>query len=137
MRRWVTSFLLLIVYLLHIAWSLSSEVDCYWLQEFLAPKCFTELSTSDDESLRWKSFQDCKDLAAQLSATFQGATQNNCCVLFHSQTSRHIAPSIPLMALHWKNSQKDLKKRMENVQTDEDPRQPYHTFYNALKAIEK
>ncbi|OMO57718.1 hypothetical protein CCACVL1_25694 [Corchorus capsularis] len=37
-------------------------------------QCFVELSTSDDESLRCKFFQDCKGLAAQLSGTFQGAT---------------------------------------------------------------
>lgn len=34
------------------------------------------LSTSNDESLSSKSFQDCKDLAARLSGLFVGVSRN-------------------------------------------------------------
>ncbi|OMO57291.1 hypothetical protein CCACVL1_25850 [Corchorus capsularis] len=43
----------------------------------------------------------------------------------------YFIPELPISDVQ--DIQKDLEKRMENVQTDEDPSrwQPYHTFYNA------
>ncbi|OMO64970.1 stromal antigen [Corchorus olitorius] len=121
-------------------------------------QCFMELSTSDDESLRCKSFQDCKDLAAELSGTFEGANQekDRSDILkivkggityafedapkqlsFLEAAVSCFIPELPISDVQ--DIQKDLEKRMENHQTVEDPSrwQHYHAFYNALKAIKK
>ncbi|RVX20901.1 Sister-chromatid cohesion protein 3 [Vitis vinifera] len=114
-----------------------------------------ELSRSDDTSLASKSVKDCKDLAARLSTTFMGAARNK-----HRLDILRIvkdgidyafvdAPKqlsfLEIAVLHFVSrlptsdvleiSLKDVQKRTENVNTDEDPSgwRPYYTFIDSLR----
>lgn len=112
------------------------------------------LSRTNNQSLASKSFQECKDLAARLSGTFAGAARTKhrlhilkivkygieyafvsapeklsfleCCLL--PFVSKLPTPDI-LDIL------KDVQKRSENVNTDEDPSgwRPYYTFVDTLR----
>lgn len=113
-----------------------------------------ELSISDDTSLASKSVKDCKDLAARLSTTFMGAARNK-----HRLDILRIvkdgidyafvdAPKqlsfLEIAVLHFVSRLptsdvleilKDVQKRTENVNTDEDPSgwRPYYTFIDSLR----
>ncbi|OVA11427.1 STAG [Macleaya cordata] len=112
-----------------------------------------EVSRSDDESLTSKSFVECKDLAARLSGTFMGAARNK----YRSDILKIVkegilfafedAPKQLLFleaVLHFVSKLptsdvleilKDVQKRTENVNTDEDPSgwRPYYTFVDHLR----
>ncbi|KAK9281795.1 hypothetical protein L1049_004701 [Liquidambar formosana] len=108
-----------------------------------------ELSRSDDESLVGKSFLECKELAARLSGTFMGAARNK----HRSDILKIVKDGIEYAfvdtpkqlsflegsVLHFVSKLptpdvldilKDVQKRTENVNTDEDPSgwRPYYTF---------
>ncbi|KAJ4968916.1 hypothetical protein NE237_015617 [Protea cynaroides] len=113
-----------------------------------------ELSKGDDESSASKSFAECKDLAARLSGTFMGAARSK-----HRVDILHIvkggvsfafldAPRklsflegavIPFVSKLPSSDAldilKDVQKRTENVNTDEDPSgwRPYYTFVDKLR----
>ncbi|XVF21866.1 hypothetical protein REPUB_Repub12eG0126300 [Reevesia pubescens] len=112
-----------------------------------------ELSESDNESLKSESFQDCKNLASRLAGIFIGAARNK-----HRQEIFKIvkegieyafqdAPKqlsfLEVSVLHFasrlsvpdiRDILKDVQKRTENVNTDEDPSgwRPYNIFYDSL-----
>ncbi|KAB1203030.1 Sister-chromatid cohesion protein 3 [Morella rubra] len=113
-----------------------------------------ELSRSDDETLTSKSFIECKDLATRLSATFVGAARNKYRsdilkivkdgieyafvdapkqLLFLEGAVLHFISKLP--ATDVLDILKDVQKRTENVNTDEDPSgwRPYHTFVDSLR----
>lgn len=113
-----------------------------------------DLSGVDDESLASKSFSECKDLATRLSGTFVGAARN----MHKSGILKIVKDGISYAFL---NAPKllsflegavlpfvsklpgpdvldileDVKRRSENVNTDEDPSgwRPYYTFINQLR----
>ncbi|XP_042517338.1 sister-chromatid cohesion protein 3 [Macadamia integrifolia] len=113
-----------------------------------------ELSKSDDESSASKSFSECKDLAARLSGTFVGAARSKHRVdilqivkggvsfafldaprklSFLEGAVIHFVSKLPSSdAL---DILKDVQKRTENVNTDEDPSgwRPYYTFVDTLR----
>ncbi|KDP21541.1 hypothetical protein JCGZ_22012 [Jatropha curcas] len=112
-----------------------------------------ELSRSDDGSVG-KSFQECKDLAARLSATFMGAARNKhrADILkivkegieyafidspkqlsFLEGAVLHFVSKLPTSDVL--EILKDVQSRTENVNTDEDPSgwRPYHTFVDNLR----
>ncbi|XP_008812653.1 sister-chromatid cohesion protein 3 [Phoenix dactylifera] len=112
-----------------------------------------DLSRSDNESLASKSYSDCKDLAARLSGTFMGAARNK-----HKLEILKIVKAGISFAFEDAPKQlsflegavlpfvsklptsdvldilKDVEKRSENVNTDEDPSgwRPYFTFVEHL-----
>ncbi|KAJ0975649.1 hypothetical protein J5N97_017614 [Dioscorea zingiberensis] len=113
-----------------------------------------DLSESDYESLANKSSSDFKDLAIRLSATFVGAARNK----YRSEilqiakdgisfafvdAPKHlpflegaVLPFIPkLPPTDIVEILKDVQRRSENVNTDEDPSgwRPYYTFMEHLK----
>ncbi|GMN38154.1 hypothetical protein TIFTF001_007378 [Ficus carica] len=113
-----------------------------------------ELSRSDDESLATKYFQDCKELSARLSATFVGAARNKHRVdilkivkdgiehafvdapkqlSFLECSVLHFVSRLPTPDIQ--DIMKDVQKRTENVNTDEDPSgwRPYYTFIDSLR----
>ncbi|XP_059660558.1 sister-chromatid cohesion protein 3 isoform X2 [Cornus florida] len=112
------------------------------------------LSISNDESLAGKFLQECKDLAARLSGTFVGAARNK----HRSEILKIVKDGIeyafvntPMQlsfldgaVLHFVSKLptpdildilKDVQKRTENVNTDEDPSgwRPYYTFVDTLR----
>ncbi|RZC53339.1 hypothetical protein C5167_012201 [Papaver somniferum] len=112
-----------------------------------------EVSKSDDESLTSKSLTECKDLAARLAETFVGAARNK----YRSDILKIVKEGI-LFAFEDAPRQlsfleailhfvyrlptsdileivKDVQKRTENVNTDEDPSgwRPYVTFVDHLR----
>ncbi|RZC93867.1 hypothetical protein C5167_016561 [Papaver somniferum] len=112
-----------------------------------------EVSKSDDESLTSKSLTECKDLAARLAETFVGAVRNK----YRSDILKIVKQGI-LFAFEDAPRQlsfleailhfvyrlptsdileivKDVQKRTENVNTDEDPSgwRPYVTFVDHLR----
>ncbi|XP_043711657.1 sister-chromatid cohesion protein 3 [Telopea speciosissima] len=112
-----------------------------------------ELSKSDDELSASKSFAECKDLAARLSGTFVGAARSKHTVdilqivkggvsfafldaprklSFLEGAVIHFMPKLP--GSYALDILKDVQKRTENVNTDEDPSgwRPYYTFVDTL-----
>ncbi|ONK61536.1 uncharacterized protein A4U43_C08F30980 [Asparagus officinalis] len=113
-----------------------------------------DLSGFGDESLASKSFSECKDLAARLSGTFVGAARN-----IHRSGILKIAKDgisfafidapkqlsflegavLPFVSKLPGSDVLDIleevKRRSENVNTDEDPSgwRPYYTFVNQLR----
>ncbi|XP_077232423.1 sister-chromatid cohesion protein 3 [Tasmannia lanceolata] len=113
-----------------------------------------EISKSDDEPLTSKSFLECKDLAARLSGTFVGAARNKHRshilkivkdgVSFAFVDAPKQLPFLEGVVLHFVSKLptsdvleilKDVQKRSENVNTDEDPSgwRPYYTFVDHLR----
>ncbi|XP_010244638.1 PREDICTED: sister-chromatid cohesion protein 3 isoform X2 [Nelumbo nucifera] len=113
-----------------------------------------EVSKRDDDSSSSKSFLDCKDLASRLSGTFVGAARNKHradilqivrdAVAFSFIDAPKQLPFLEGAVLQFvsklPNSDvldilKDVQKRIENVNTDEDPSgwRPYHIFVNTLR----
>ncbi|KAG2697238.1 hypothetical protein I3843_07G096600 [Carya illinoinensis] len=113
-----------------------------------------ELSLSEDEPLSSKSFLECKELATRLSGTFMGAARNK----HRSDILKIVKEGIEYAfvdapkqlsflegaVLHFVSKLptpdvldiiKDVQKRAENVNTDEDPSgwRPYHTFVDSLR----
>ncbi|KAL3531404.1 hypothetical protein ACH5RR_010726 [Cinchona calisaya] len=111
------------------------------------------LSTSNDESLSSKSFQDCKDLATRLSGLFVGVSRNKHRsdilnivtagidyafldapkqLSFLDGTVLHFVSKLPTTDIL--DVLKDVEKRTENVNTDEDPSgwRPYYAFVDTL-----
>ncbi|KAJ7977482.1 sister-chromatid cohesion protein 3 [Quillaja saponaria] len=113
----------------------------------------TELSRSEDDSLTSNSIQECKDLAARLSGTFVGAARNKHRMdilkvvkdgieyafvdapkhLAFLEALLHFVSKLPTSDVL--EIMKDVQKRTENVDTDEDPSgwRSYHTFVDSLR----
>ncbi|XP_010914380.1 sister-chromatid cohesion protein 3 isoform X2 [Elaeis guineensis] len=112
-----------------------------------------DLSMSDNESLASKSYSDCKDLATRLSATFMGAARNKhkleilkivkAGISFAFEDSPKqlsfleggVLPFVSkLPTSDVLDILKDVEKRSENVNTDEDPSgwRPYYNFVEHL-----
>ncbi|XP_038682109.1 sister-chromatid cohesion protein 3 isoform X3 [Tripterygium wilfordii] len=113
-----------------------------------------ELSRSVDESITGKSFLECKELAARLSGTFMGAARNKHRSAILKLVKDGIeyafadAPKqlsfLEAAVIHFVSklaspdvldiSLKDVEKRAENVNTDEDPSgwRPYHVFVDTI-----
>ncbi|KAM7521536.1 hypothetical protein LguiA_011438 [Lonicera macranthoides] len=112
------------------------------------------LSSSSDESMSVKSFQECKDLAARLSGTFVGAARNKhrADILkmvedgiefafvdspkqlsFLEGAVLHFVSKLPTPDMV--DILKNVQKRTENVNTEEDPSgwRPYYSFVDGLK----
>ncbi|XP_071920942.1 sister-chromatid cohesion protein 3-like isoform X1 [Coffea arabica] len=112
------------------------------------------LSTGRDESLASKSFQDCKHLAARLSGLFVGVSRNKYRsdilyivsagieyafrdapkqLSFLDGAVLHFVSKLPPTDIL--NVLKDVEKRTENVNTDEDPSgwRPYFAFVDTLR----
>ncbi|KAJ8748414.1 hypothetical protein K2173_003051 [Erythroxylum novogranatense] len=112
-----------------------------------------DLAKSDDESYR-KSFQECKDLATRLSGMYVGAARNK----HRSDILRLVKDGIEFAftdtpkqlsflegaVLHFVSKLpapdvmeilKDVQRRTQNVNTDEDPSgwRPYFTFIDTLR----
>ncbi|OWM87185.1 hypothetical protein CDL15_Pgr010217 [Punica granatum] len=112
-----------------------------------------EFLRDGDQSLTGKLFQDCKDLSARLSAMFTGAARNRHrleilkivrdgidyafsdapkqlsfleCSMLHFVSKLPPADILEIL--------KNVQKRTQNVNTDEDPSgwRPYHTFVDTL-----
>ncbi|KAH7517148.1 hypothetical protein FEM48_Zijuj09G0031600 [Ziziphus jujuba var. spinosa] len=113
-----------------------------------------EHSKGDDESLANKYFQECKELAARLSGTFIGAARNKHrldilkIVKYGIEHAFIDAPKqlsfLEGSVLHFVSKlptpdildvMKDVQKRTESVDTDEDPSgwRPYYTFVDNLR----
>ncbi|KAK6940896.1 STAG protein, partial [Dillenia turbinata] len=113
-----------------------------------------ELSNSDDESLASKSFQDCTDLAVRLSGIFVGAARNKYRLdivkivkdgiefafldspkqlSFLECAVSYFVSKLPTQDVV--DILKDVQKRTENINTDEDPSgwRPYYTFVDNLR----
>ncbi|XP_058083552.1 sister-chromatid cohesion protein 3 [Magnolia sinica] len=113
-----------------------------------------ELSKSDDESMSGKSLQEFKDLATRLSGTFVGAARNKhrshilkICkdgisfafvdapkqLAFLEGAVLQFVSKLPTSDVL--EILKDVQKRSENVNTDEDPSgwRPYYTFVEHLR----
>ncbi|GAV79062.1 STAG domain-containing protein [Cephalotus follicularis] len=113
-----------------------------------------ELSRSNDESLTGKSFRECKDLATRLSGTYVGAARNKHRfdilrivkegidyafvdvpkqLSFLEAVVLHFVTKLPTTDIT--DILKDVQKRTENVNTDEDPSgwRPYYTFVENLQ----
>ncbi|EXC34668.1 hypothetical protein L484_020437 [Morus notabilis] len=113
-----------------------------------------ELTRSDDESLATKLFLECKELSARLSGTFVGAARNKhkADILkivkdgiehafvdapkqlsFLEGSVLHFVSRLPTPDIL--DIMKDVEKRTENVNTDEDPSgwRPYYTFIDSLR----
>ncbi|KAL5561587.1 hypothetical protein UlMin_031334 [Ulmus minor] len=109
---------------------------------------------NDDESLASKNFSDCKELAARLSGTFIGAARNKHILDILKIVKDGIeyafldAPKqlsfLDSCVLHFVSKlptpdvleiMKDVQKRTENVNTDEDPSgwRPYYSFIDSLR----
>ncbi|XP_038682108.1 sister-chromatid cohesion protein 3 isoform X2 [Tripterygium wilfordii] len=112
-----------------------------------------ELSRSVDESITGKSFLECKELAARLSGTFMGAARNKHRSAILKLVKDGIeyafadAPKqlsfLEAAVIHFVSKLaspdvldilKDVEKRAENVNTDEDPSgwRPYHVFVDTI-----
>ncbi|XVF32673.1 hypothetical protein REPUB_Repub17cG0102900 [Reevesia pubescens] len=112
-----------------------------------------ELSKSDDESLKSESFQECKNLAARLAGIFIGAARNKHRpeilrivkegIEYAFQDAPKQMSFLEASVLHFasrlsvpdiRDILKDVQKRTENVNTDEDPSgwHPYKSFYDSL-----
>ncbi|XP_022758099.1 sister-chromatid cohesion protein 3-like [Durio zibethinus] len=112
-----------------------------------------ELSESDDESLKSESFLECKNLAARLAGIFVGAARNKHRpeilkivkegieyafqdapkqLSFLESSVLHFASRLSVPDI--RDILKDVQKRTENVNTDEDPSgwRPYDIFYDSL-----
>ncbi|XP_021906782.1 sister-chromatid cohesion protein 3 [Carica papaya] len=114
-----------------------------------------KLSTDYDESVRSRYFQECKNLAARLSGTFMGAARNK----YRSEILTIVREGIDYAfieaprqlsflegaILHFVSKLpssdvmdilKDVQKRRENFNTDEDPSgwRPYFTFVDTLSS---
>ncbi|PON96681.1 Coatomer beta subunit [Trema orientale] len=112
-----------------------------------------ELSRSDDESLATKYFLECKELASRLSGTFVGAARNKHRsdilkivadgiehafvdapkqLSFLEGSVLHFVSKLPTSDIQ--DIMKNVEKRTENVNTDEDPSgwRPYYTFIDSL-----
>ncbi|KAG4120112.1 hypothetical protein ERO13_D11G123600v2 [Gossypium hirsutum] len=112
-----------------------------------------ELSRSDDESIKSESFQECKNLAARLAGIFVGAARNKHRpeilkivkegieyafedtpkhLSFLEASVLHFASRLPAPDI--RDVLKDVQKRTENVNAEEDPSgwRPYNTFYESL-----
>ncbi|PIA39433.1 hypothetical protein AQUCO_02600110v1 [Aquilegia coerulea] len=113
-----------------------------------------ESSDNDDESTGSKSFLSCKDLAARLSGTFSGAARHKHRsdilkivkdgVSFSFVDAPINLPFLEGVVLQFVSKLptsdildilKEVQKRTENVNTDEDPSgwRPYYTFVNHLR----
>ncbi|KAK1561092.1 hypothetical protein Q3G72_034335 [Acer saccharum] len=113
-----------------------------------------ELSRSDDKSLTDKSFVECKELAARLSGTFVGAarTKHRPDILkFVKEGIEYAFADAPKqlsflegVVIHFVSKLptpdvldmlKDVQKRTENINTDEDPSgwRPYNSFVESLR----
>ncbi|KAL5793037.1 hypothetical protein ACOSP7_001631 [Xanthoceras sorbifolium] len=113
-----------------------------------------ELSRSDDKTLTDKSFVECKELAARLSGTFMGAARNKHrtdILKFVKEGIEYAFVDAPKQlsflegaVLHFVSKLptpdvldilKDVQKRTENINTDEDPSgwRPYNTFVESLR----
>ncbi|XXG54284.1 hypothetical protein AAC387_Pa03g2208 [Persea americana] len=113
-----------------------------------------ELSKSDDESLISKSFKICKDLATRLSGTFVGAARNkhrthllkivkdgvSFAFLDAPKQLSFLEGAVVQFVSKLPTSDaidilKDVQKRSENVNTDEDPSgwRPYYTFVEHMR----
>ncbi|EOX94906.1 Sister-chromatid cohesion protein 3 [Theobroma cacao] len=113
-----------------------------------------ECSKSDDVSLKSQSFQECKNLAARLAGMFIGAARNKHRpeilkivkegiehafedapkqLSFLEASVLHFASRLSLPDI--RDILKDVQKRTEYVNTDEDPSgwRPYNTFYDSLQ----
>lgn len=114
-----------------------------------------EISKSDEEPLASKSFKDCKDLATRLSGTIMGAAARNKhrpevlkivkdgISFAFLDAPKHLSfldgavlqfvPKLP--ASDALDILKDVEKRSENVNTDEDPSgwRPYYIFVDHLR----
>ncbi|XP_059437429.1 sister-chromatid cohesion protein 3 [Corylus avellana] len=113
-----------------------------------------ELSTSDVDPLTSKSFLECKDLGTRLSGTFMGAARNKHRsdilkivkdgldyafvdaprqLSFLEGAVLHFVSKLPTSDVL--DIIKDVQKRTENVNTDEDPSgwRPYHMFVDTLR----
>ncbi|CAN0857602.1 Sister-chromatid cohesion protein 3 [Linum grandiflorum] len=113
-----------------------------------------DVNGSEDESVTSKTFQDCKDLAARISGSFVGAARNKnrSDVLkivkggieyafldapkqlsFLEGVVLHFVPRLPVSDIL--EILKDVQRRTENVNTDEDPSgwRPYNTFVYSLQ----
>ncbi|XP_021279482.1 sister-chromatid cohesion protein 3 [Herrania umbratica] len=113
-----------------------------------------EYSKSDDVSLKSQSFQECKNLAARLAGMFIGAARNKHRpeilkivkegieyafedapkqLSFLEASVLHFASRLSLPDI--RDILKDVQKRTEYVNTDEDPSgwRPYNTFYDSLQ----
>uniref|UniRef100_A0A2N9GJR5 SCD domain-containing protein n=1 Tax=Fagus sylvatica TaxID=28930 RepID=A0A2N9GJR5_FAGSY len=113
-----------------------------------------ELSKSEEEPLTSKSFVECKDLATRLSGTFTGAARNK----HRSDILKIVKDGIDYAFVDAPKQLsflegavldfvsklptpdvldivKDVQKRTENVNTDEDPSgwRPYYTFVDSLR----
>uniref|UniRef100_A0A5B7CBP1 Putative sister-chromatid cohesion protein 3 isoform X2 n=1 Tax=Davidia involucrata TaxID=16924 RepID=A0A5B7CBP1_DAVIN len=112
------------------------------------------LSKGNDESMAGKFFQECKDLAARLSGTFLGPARNKHKsdilkivkdgieyafvdapkqLSFLDGAVLHFVSKLPTPDIL--DIVKDVQKRTENVNTDEDPSgwRPYFTFVDSLR----
>ncbi|OMP06606.1 Armadillo-like helical [Corchorus olitorius] len=115
---------------------------------------YVEFSKGDDESLKSESFQECKDLAARLAGIFVGAARNKHRpeilkivkegieyafedapkqLSFLEASVLHFASRLAVPDI--RDILKDVQKRTENVDTDEDPSgwRPYNKFYDILQ----
>ncbi|KAF5175680.1 Cohesin subunit sa-3 [Thalictrum thalictroides] len=113
-----------------------------------------ERSDNDDESTGSKSFLSCKDLAARLSGTFSGAARHKYRsdilkivrdgVSFAFVDAPRNLPFLEGVVLEFVSKLptsdildilKEVQKRTENENTDEDPSgwRPYYTFVNHLR----
>ncbi|KAK6239286.1 hypothetical protein QUC31_004755 [Theobroma cacao] len=113
-----------------------------------------ECTKSDDVSLKSQSFQECKNLAARLAGMFIGAARNKHRpeilkivkegiehafedapkqLSFLEASVLHFASRLSLPDI--RDILKDVQKRTEYVNTDEDPSgwRPYNTFYDSLQ----
>ncbi|XVE77707.1 hypothetical protein DITRI_Ditri13aG0084500 [Diplodiscus trichospermus] len=131
------------------------DVSVIFLEALKRAYCrHVELSKSDDESLKSESFQECKNLAVRLAGLFIGAARNKHRpdilkivkqgieyafqdaprqLSFLEASVLHFASRLPVPDI--RDILKDVQKRTEDVNTDEDPSgwRPYNTFYNSLQ----
>lgn len=112
-----------------------------------------DLSMSGNESLASKSYSDCKDLATRLAGTFMGAARNKHKleilkivqggISFAFEDAPKRLPFLEGAVLSFVSKLptsevldilKDVEKRSEHVNTDEDPSgwRPYYTFVDHL-----
>ncbi|KAJ0113315.1 hypothetical protein Patl1_01119 [Pistacia atlantica] len=113
-----------------------------------------ELSRSVDKSLTDKSFEECKDLAIRLSGIFIGAARNKHRsdvlkivkegIEYAFEDAPKQLPFLESAVLHFVSKLptpdvldilKDVQKRTENINTDEDPSgwRPYSLFVESLR----
>ncbi|KAE8692103.1 NPL4-like protein 1 [Hibiscus syriacus] len=101
---------------------------------FFSPGLQSTLSESDDESLKSKTFQEYKNLASWLAGIFIGAAWNkHRPPSFLEASVLHFASRLPPPDI--RDIPKDIERRTENVNTEEDPSgwRPYNIFYDSLQ----